>query len=109
MRLLHRVCPPLKRRKLQPQGVTSRSNPAVKLLTVAPHVQDEGDTRSDDGDNGSVGLATENLADLATDNDTVVLENLESSEEDKVLDDDDFQPELTRKAPKKNYDNRRKF
>jgi hypothetical protein len=38
-----------------------------------------------------------------------VLENLNSSEDDKVNEDDDFQPEPTVKIPKKNYDSCRKF
>jgi hypothetical protein len=34
MHLLHSVCPPVKKKKLQPQGITvTRSNPDVKLLT----------------------------------------------------------------------------
>jgi hypothetical protein len=49
MHLLHSVCPPVKRRKLQPQGVTPCNNHAVKLLMPAPHVQDEGDTRTNVG------------------------------------------------------------
>ena len=109
MRLLHSICLPVKCRKLQQQGVIPCSNLAVKLLTPIPHVQNEGGTRIDDGGIEATALASDGLADVATDNDMVMLENLDSSEEDKVIEDDNFQLELTVKIPKKNYDNRRKF
>jgi hypothetical protein len=78
----------MKRRRLQPQGVTlPRSNPAVKLLTPAPHAQDIDGTSTDDGGVVAKALAVGGHVDVSTSNDTVVLE---SSDEKKVNDDDNF-------------------
>jgi hypothetical protein len=91
MRPLHNICPLAKRRKLQPQGVTlPRSNPAVKLLIPTLLVQDTGGTARDGGGVATVASTGDAHTDLSTGDDMVVLENLESSEEDMVNDDDDF-------------------
>jgi hypothetical protein len=107
-RALHSVCPAPKKRKIpQPRGNLQRcSNPAVKLLTPPLHVQIIGGAEEEVPGVGTVNDVPADVTNISITEGTILLE---SAEEDKDEDDDDFQEQLPRKAVRRNYNSQRKF
>jgi hypothetical protein len=109
-RAAHSVCHiPQKRKSLQPLTTPQRrSNPAVKLLTPTVDVQDIGSTENEDRGVGGVNEVPGGMIEVSTtvDHETIVLD---SAEEHKDDEDDDFQLEPPLKTARRSYDGRRKF
>jgi hypothetical protein len=109
-RAAHSVCHiPQKRKSLQPLTTPQpRSNPAVKLLTPTVDVQDIGGTENEDRGVGGVNEVPSGMIEVSTtvDHETIVLD---SAEEHKDDEDDDFQLEPPLKTARRSYDGRRKF
>ena len=103
---LYSVCPTQRKRKLlqPPSSLQRYNNPAVKLLTPSPNVQDV--TGKGDKERG-VGATKEVpgcLIDISMTVDTVMLD-FGGEEKDNGNGDDNFQSEPSRKLTRKTYDN----
>ena len=110
-RALHSVCPAQRKRKfVQPHsGLHKRSNPAVKLLTPSPNVQEAIGNGDQERAVGAIDISTPgSFIEISTTADTIMVDS-GGEEGDDADDDDDFQREPSRKLTSKTYDSRRKF
>lgn len=105
---MHSVCPTLKKQKIpQPRrNLQRRSNPAVKLLMPLVHIHIIGSAKEEVPGVSAINDVPADVTNISTTEETILLE---SAEEDKDKDDDDFQERLPRKAARRSYDSRRKF